>query len=352
MTPPASPPLPPPANNARRTSPSRASSQSPPQIRRSSPPAHIGIPRASPPSHKSQPQPQPHTPPRPTYLGVDVEGHGGWGGEGEATPGSWSTAATPGTGQGSVEWEQPSPTRALNGQELKDDPKLITGSESGGSGSVLKKAWVSEELDAHAANQHIVNSGISLDTIDSTGTSESDGSKRPVRVTPSVGGVKSSDGATPQLSPVQDYLGVSAGWPVDPSIPISYGVLPPHPPSQGNAFVDDTVFPPGFAPDASEWTASAPPLPIISAPSPPRQPSNIYYSPQPSQPPYISAPQPVHGQHVQNIYTSTPPVEFELTPSIIAKAQKHSRFAISALDYEDAAQARKELRAALAALGG
>jgi vacuolar protein sorting-associated protein VTA1 len=45
-------------------------------------------------------------------------------------------------------------------------------------------------------------------------------------------------------------------------------------------------------------------------------------------------------------------VELELSPSIIAKAQKHCRFAISALDYEDAAQAKKELRAALAALGG
>jgi vacuolar protein sorting-associated protein VTA1 len=46
---------------------------------------------------------------------------------------------------------------------------------------------------------------------------------------------------------------------------------------------------------------------------------------------------------------SPPP---ELTPQLIAKAQKHCRFAISALDYEDADQARKELRAALAVLGG
>lgn len=45
-------------------------------------------------------------------------------------------------------------------------------------------------------------------------------------------------------------------------------------------------------------------------------------------------------------------VEPELTPITIAKAQKHCRFAISALDYEDAEQARKELRAALAVLGG
>ena len=50
-----------------------------------------------------------------------------------------------------------------------------------------------------------------------------------------------------------------------------------------------------------------------------------------------------------------PPVQedpVELTPGIIAKAQKHCRFAISALNYDDAEQAKKELRAALTLLGG
>ena len=41
----------------------------------------------------------------------------------------------------------------------------------------------------------------------------------------------------------------------------------------------------------------------------------------------------------------------ELTPQVIARAQKHCRFAISALDYEDAEQAIKELRQALRMLG-
>jgi hypothetical protein len=45
-------------------------------------------------------------------------------------------------------------------------------------------------------------------------------------------------------------------------------------------------------------------------------------------------------------------VPVELTPAVIAKAQKHARFAISALDYEDHEQAKKELRTALAILGG
>jgi vacuolar protein sorting-associated protein VTA1 len=42
----------------------------------------------------------------------------------------------------------------------------------------------------------------------------------------------------------------------------------------------------------------------------------------------------------------------ELTPSMIAKVQRHCRFAISSLDYEDAEQAKKELRTALSLLGG
>ena len=46
-----------------------------------------------------------------------------------------------------------------------------------------------------------------------------------------------------------------------------------------------------------------------------------------------------------------PPSSTELAPELIAKVQKHCRFAISSLDYEDAEQAKKELRTALALLG-
>lgn len=49
---------------------------------------------------------------------------------------------------------------------------------------------------------------------------------------------------------------------------------------------------------------------------------------------------------------AAPPPRLELTPLLIAKAQKHCRYAISSLEYEDAEQARKELLAALAVLDG
>lgn len=73
--------------------------------------------------------------------------------------------------------------------------------------------------------------------------------------------------------------------------------------------------------------------------------SSPYASQQP-QPPYNSS----SAVYLSHPPPPPPPLQ-ELTPSIIAKAQKHCRFAISALDYEDAEQARKELRAALAILG-
>ncbi|KAF8506783.1 Vta1 like-domain-containing protein [Russula emetica] len=110
--------------------------------------------------------------------------------------------------------------------------------------------------------------------------------------------------------------------------------------------------------------------PYASAPPLPPQPSVPPFSPQPSVPPLppqpsapplppqLSAPplppQP-SASYVQISRPPPPPPEPspppELTPALITKAQKHCRFAISSLDYEDVQQARKELHAALAILG-
>ena len=92
------------------------------------------------------------------------------------------------------------------------------------------------------------------------------------------------------------------------------------------------LIPQGSAPDVSYLTgspyASAPPLPT----PPPASYVQVSRPPLPPPPPEPSPPP-------------------ELTPGLIAKAQKHCRFAISSLDYEDVQQARKELYAALAILG-
>lgn len=118
----------------------------------------------------------------------------------------------------------------------------------------------------------------------------------------------------------------------------------------------------------SPTTLDAPPSPTRSN-SPPKVysgPESIYapspvanhvvagYSPVPPPPPlesYIYAPSPHRNSPPRVLHPSAPPPPpLELTPEIIAKAQKRCRYAISALDYEDAETARKELREALALL--
>jgi len=89
----------------------------------------------------------------------------------------------------------------------------------------------------------------------------------------------------------------------------------------------------------------SPSTPTFSNLNRPSQPPLPPFSP-PSDRSYASAP-PLPPSHP----VSQPNPPLELTSSLIAKTQKHCRFAISALDYEDAEQARKELRAALALLG-
>lgn len=72
----------------------------------------------------------------------------------------------------------------------------------------------------------------------------------------------------------------------------------------------------------------------------------------PSSPMAISSPPPPAPIVPAAAPHQPPPAAVQLTPQVIAKAQKHCRFAISALDYEDADTARKQLREALAVLGG
>jgi len=96
-----------------------------------------------------------------------------------------------------------------------------------------------------------------------------------------------------------------------------------------------------------------------------QEPNSAIYGGHPGPELYPSAPPPTAGMarhgHVlttnampphASMVQATPMHPVELTNAMIAKVQKHCRFAISSLDYEDAEQARKELREALALLGG
>ena len=249
---------------------------------------------------------QPKTPSRPgASITDDV-----------TSPGSWSTAATPGTddrtkGHAGFYDDNDTPTKKF------DNPK--------GGGSRLKNAWVSGELEGHSDEHDEVADG-------------SASQKRSVRFTPSTGGL------TPPV----------IGGPTQPFS----SALEPQPPRPTPTSSDSA--PATNHRRSSSLKMSSPPKRRLSLSSAqPKHsalasgvPPHVASTPltQPSVPPAQYAPVPVYAS------PSAPPLPDpspqDLTPQLIAKAQKHCRFAISALDYEDAEQARKELKAALAVLGG
>ncbi|KAG6333180.1 hypothetical protein ID866_5910 [Astraeus odoratus] len=118
-----------------------------------------------------------------------------------------------------------------------------------------------------------------------------------------------------------------------------------------------TDLPPGFVPSGPPIPSSAieyaGPYVVDSLPSAP----SLSASAATVSTAYVSPVSPLPPASHPSIHATIPPppppvLPFELTPTIISNAQKHCRFAISSLDYEDVEQARKELRLALKLLGG
>lgn len=103
-------------------------------------------------------------------------------------------------------------------------------------------------------------------------------------------------------------------------------------------------------------TRSMPPenSPIRASPPPPQRHHGHFLPPSQPMPPAL-APQSQPGQRIPQAPPQIhhqpfqPPVEID--EQAIMKAQKHARFAISALNFEDVPTAVKELRGALATLG-
>ncbi|KAK7058412.1 hypothetical protein VNI00_002046 [Paramarasmius palmivorus] len=283
------------------SSPSRSPKQySPPAIKRPSPPPVI----------EDMPPAQPITPPRPN-LGID--GHT----FDPTSPGNWSTAATPGATTVSG-----TPMEGVNNTNLNAFPGFQQG------------AWTSSPLAGKTR-------GGQASTHTREGSNSSNGSTESARTNGSGTGRQRKDSTSTKKVHFSPTVG--AGPP--PTAPPPFGVFPPP-----NAAHPTSISPPpasfdpallGFQPSAG----TVPPPPTIQS-----QLQHSHHSPVPPPPPPSA---PMSGPKTPTaVFPPEPkPVEVELTPQVIAKAQKHCRFAISALDYEDAAQARKELRAALAALG-
>ncbi|OCH94754.1 DUF605-domain-containing protein [Obba rivulosa] len=315
---------------------------SPPAITRSkTPPPHLtDVPS---PQHQQEFQ----TPVRDSALSPSSYLRPGSSRSDPQSPGSWSTMATPGT----------------PGSFPADDDESHTMQFASPTPSRLLRVSVSGELEGHPEDEW-------EDIPADASPAGSSSSKRAGHFTPStMGGPPSAGPAmpgqaaddpfnirvvvnTPSTAPTSlpGEIAPEAGLPPG-FVPSEISPHPEMPPLDG--------LPAGFVPSPR---VSAPPLPpatppVPSLPSPPRTqaqfsrvapPPPIFYTHSTPAAP-ISAPIP--PPPVVDVTTAmNAPVQ--LTPEIVARAQKHCRFAISSLDYEDAEQAKKELRAALRVLGG
>ncbi|KAL0951568.1 hypothetical protein HGRIS_008250 [Hohenbuehelia grisea] len=179
-------------------------------------------------------------------------------------------------------------------------------------------------------------------------SNESDGghTKKAVHFTSSVAGTSPPTQGSPTIHSAVRDSGVDFG--VGFGSPGSRGVIPPPPPpfQTPSEPTSPTVYRhlKGSPPRSHAAYPPASPPSLISHPNPPSPPSSELFARSIPLGSAVIPPPPIPSAPPQS-------APIELTPAIITKVQKHCRFAISSLDYEDAEQARKELRAALAILG-
>ncbi|KAI9570263.1 Vta1 like-domain-containing protein [Boletus coccyginus] len=231
------------------------------------------------------------------------------------TPGRWSTTATPGlAGLEGVGGTAGSSDSLNNWHEHVVDPLSRAAAQA--SSSKLRTAWVSTEMEGAASDDEPVE-----DARLGRGRARSAGGSSPPK--------------RASASPLFSAQEVTSPPPV-------LSELPP-------GFVPTGV--PSYAPAPASATFGSPRAAFVMPPPPP--PPHVSHSP----PTLLTFTSPVSSiaplPTTEFIHTPPypPPRDLDLTPKLIAKAQKHCRFAISALDYEDTQHAIRELKAALETLG-
>lgn len=221
---------------------------------------------------------------------------------------------------------------------MGEDSPVDSDPSSGSRPSHPRTAYVSEELEGQEDEEAVTALG--SDVFAAHGPPEA---TKAVRFSPTADDVTDADSAFGASAPEVVITDASMPLSAAPETGLPAGFIaelitpgPSAPPLRG--------LPSGFEP-------TSPPALATSAPLPPPPPPHL--PPAPANAPHISRPvrlSPARPQPAPEPETTTPAQE--LTPVMVARAQKHCRFAISSLDYEDAEQARKELRAALLILGG
>ncbi|KAI1102475.1 DUF605-domain-containing protein [Jackrogersella minutella] len=158
----------------------------------------------------------------------------------------------------------------------------------------------------------------------------------------------------PDSPSAPDTLDLPSTTNMPPPGPTNYDLMgaPPSIPSPSSH--DPAMPPPApFAPPQDFYRTSTPAV-ISRPPQQIRHPaptaSQTYYS-QPSQPAVPQAPAPTPVVPVQQYGGGGGPNSYNTDDMAIVQAQKHAKWAISALNFEDVPTAVKELQAALATLG-
>ncbi|KZT30903.1 DUF605-domain-containing protein [Neolentinus lepideus HHB14362 ss-1] len=264
----------------------------------------------------------------------------------ETRPGSpaWSTVATPGSDL-TVRWD-PSAKSTLSAPPQPQGSGDLAKSELGDNA-----AYPSETIGVDGQSNLLGGQPSSSPAPTTPPT------PKKVHFTPSItGGLTESDvGST--LYNLDEQQATATGLAVPPpGVVAGESTIPA-------AAVDGIPLPPEFPPKNVVPTQSSPTSPshhIPVSPSrahPPVPPPPILPSARPilpispSQLPTVTARFPAPPPPVLPSAPSQPdPVD--LSPAAITQTQKHCRYAISALDYEDVETAKKELKIALGMLGG
>ncbi|TFK56740.1 DUF605-domain-containing protein [Heliocybe sulcata] len=235
---------------------------------------------------------------------------------------AWSSVATPGS-ESDVKWDpsaKPAPQSSGTGDAVK--------SSLGGDSA----AYPGEGLGADG------QSNLSDGQPPSPPAPTTPPTPKRVHFTPSVtGGLTDSEAGSTVYDPDEQQPEAAPGFVVPP--PGVIGGVPAIP-----GAVDGMPVPHGFISTVSPSRAGQAPVspPQVLPSAPPTlstSPTVVARAPAPPPPILPSAP-------------PSQPVPVDLSPADIAQTQKHCRYAISALDYEDVETARKELRTALGMLGG
>ncbi|KIJ22080.1 hypothetical protein PAXINDRAFT_6200 [Paxillus involutus ATCC 200175] len=265
------------------------------------------------------------------------------------SPGRWSTTATPGFDSertfgldnvGNVGGSTD------NWQEDAVDP--FTRAAARTSGTKLRTAWVSTEMENAMSDEDPVRDPVL----------NAESSRGRARFSPAREHITSIEAIPPLLPHIPTSPSPPRSSPPRSSPPRSSPPRsspprssPPRssPPQSFSPRSSPSValsnLPPGFVP-----TAQPRQMPGSGLPSSPSAPS--FVAPPPPMPSRSAVPPPSAPTFITPFVPAPAPRAVELTPNIIAKAQRHCRFAISSLDYEDPEHAIKELRAALEILGG